>query len=365
MTVRTDLGMALDPVLNRVVVVAEQVVDRFPLFADPVSGRWTTSRRGAWTGGFWVGLWWLRVAALERDEVAMLGRGEVAMLGRGEQQVARVWTARLAPRAGDDTATRGMIFWYGAGSGYRLTGDPVAAEVATLGRGALAAAFDGGQQLVPFGSGFDAPHQPASGSRAVIDPLAGIVALLADGPPDLRPLARAHAARHVELCLAPDGAVHPEVSLPSGPAAASGWARGQAWGMLGFAVAARDAGPEFAEPARRSATWWLERVHPGETPHAALADPTSPLDTSAAAIAAAALLTLAAAGGPGAAEYHAAAVGTVEHLVERHLRADGVLGDGCYDHTQGLAPAHELVWGSYFLAATLAVLSGRVDETPW
>ncbi len=349
MIIRADLGTALDPVLNRVAVVAEQVADRFPLYADPESGHWITSRRSGWTGGFWAGLWWLRVAALGRDEL----------------QVARAWTARLAPRAGDDTATRGMIFWYGAGSGYRLTGDPAAAEVATLGRGALACAFDGGQQLVPFGSAFDTPDRPAPGPRAVIDPLAGIVALLADGPPDLLPLARAHAARHVELCLDPDGAVHPEVSLSSGRAAASGWARGQAWGMLGFAVAARDAGAEFAEPARRSAGWWLERVHPDAVPHAALADPTSPVDTSAAAIAAAALLTLAAADGPDAGGYHAAAVGTVEHLLERYLRAGGVLSGGCYDHTRDLAPAHELVWGSYFLAAALAVLSGRIDETPW
>jgi unsaturated chondroitin disaccharide hydrolase len=148
MIVRADLGTALDAVLNRVAVIAEQVVDRFPLFADPGSGHWTTSRRGSWVGGFWAGLWWLRVAAL--------GRGwEWA-----ELQVARIWTARLAPRAGDDTASRGMTFWHGAASGYRLTGDPVAAKVATLGRDALAAAFDGGQQLVPFGSAFDAPDRP-------------------------------------------------------------------------------------------------------------------------------------------------------------------------------------------------------------
>lgn len=359
MIARTDLGTALDSVLNRVAVVAEQVADRFPVFAEPASGQWFTSRRGTWTGGFWTGLWWLRVAALGRDE-----------------QVARGWTERLAPRAGDDTATRGMTFWYGAGSGYRLTGDPVAAGVAALGRGALVAAFSSGQQLVPFGSAFppaqasgqapgQASGQPASEPRAVIDPLAGIVALIAGGPPGLRPLARAHAARHVELCLTPGGAIRPEVSLRTGRSTGSGWARGQAWGMLGFAVATRDIGTEFAEPARRSADWWLTRVRPSKAPHAALADHTSPVDTSAAAIAAAALLTLAAVGGPGAAGYHAAAVGTVEHLVERHLRADGALGDGCYDHSRGVATAHELVWGSYFLAATLAVLSGRVGETPW
>ncbi|MGQ0776222.1 MAG: glucuronyl hydrolase [Pseudonocardiales bacterium] len=364
------LDMALELVLDRVGRVAEQVDDRFPLFADPTTGQWTTSRRGSWTGGFWAGLWWLRVA----------------VLGDGESAVARAWTRRLAPRAADDTATRGMTFWYGAGSGYRLTGDLVAAEVATLGGAALAAAFDFRHQLVPFGSAFDRPGRPPR-PRAVIDPLAGVVALLCGGAAaraGRRQLARAHAARHVELCLSPNGAVRSEVALRAsgggsaragrgerarvprgGGAAGRPWARGQAWGMLGFAVAARDLDAEFAEPARRCAAWWLEQVGAGGIPHAVLADPICPLDTSAAAIAAAALLTLAALGGPGSAEQHAAAVCTVENLVEHHLRDNGVLGEGCYDHTRDLAPAHELVWGTYFLAATLAVLSGRVEQTPW
>lgn len=356
--VQTDLDAALDRVLDRIGRIAEQVDDRFPLFADPTTGQWTTSRRGSWTGGFWAGLWWLRVA----------------VLGVGESAVARAWTRRLAPRAADDTATRGMTFWYGAGSGYRLTGDLVAAEVATLGSGALAAAFDSRHQLVPFGSAFDRPDQSPR-PRAVIDPLAGVVALLSGGAAaraGLRPLARAHAARHVELCLSPEGAVRSEVALrlarggsARAPVGGRRWARGQAWGMLGFAVAARDLDAEFAEPAQRSAAWWLDHVGPGEIPHAVLADPICPLDTSAAAIAAAALLTLAALGGPGSAKQHAAAVRTVENLVERHLRDNGVLGEGCYDHTRDLAPAHELVWGTYFLAATLAVLSGRVEQTPW
>jgi unsaturated chondroitin disaccharide hydrolase len=311
-----------------------------------------TSGRGSWTGGFWAGLWWLRAAVLGGDEAA----------------VARGWTSRLIPRGGDDTATRGMTFWYGAGSGHRLTGDPLAAQVAALGRAALAASFDTEHRLVPFGRAFDPPDQPARAPRAVIDPLAGIIALLTDpttADPETRSLARRHAGRHLELCLAPDGAVRPEVALPGGPATRHGWARGQAWGLLGFAVAARDLDTGFTEPARRAATWWLDRVPPGRTSHAVLGDPTSPEDTSAAAIAAAALLTLGGLGGPGAAEHRAVATGTVAHLVERHLRADGVLGGGCYDHTRGLAPAHELVWGTYFLAATLAVLSGRVADCPW
>jgi unsaturated chondroitin disaccharide hydrolase len=349
---RTDLDVALNRVLDRTARTAEQVGDRFPLFADPADGQWTSSRRGSWIGGFWVGLCWLRAA----------------LLGGAEPDRARVWTRRLVPRAADDTATRGMTFWYGAGSGHRLTGDLVAAEVAAHGSGAVAAAFEPAHRLVPFGSAFDAPDRPARGPRAVIDPLAGIVALLCGSAPireGLAPVACAHATRHVELCLSADGGVHPEVELATGRAKERGWARGQAWGMLGFAVAARDLGAEFAEPARRSAAWWQERVDPAATPHTVLADPTSPVDTSAAAIAAAALLTLADLGGPDSAEHHAAAVSTVENLVQRHLRDDGVLGDGCYDHTAGVAFAHELMWGTYFLAATLAVCSGKVSRTPW
>lgn len=349
--VRTDLGVALDRVLGRVGRVGEQVGDRFPLFADP-GGRWTCSRRGSWTGGFWAGLWWLRVV----------------LQGGAEWDVARTWTERLAPRVADDTATRGMTFWYGAGSGYRLTGDLVAGEVAALGSGALSAAFDPAHRVVPFGSAFDPADRPTRAPRAVIDPLAGIVALLAGGAAaraGLRPMARAHAARHVELCLSADGSVYSEVDLCSGRAEGRGWARGQAWGMLGFAVAARDLDAEFAEPARRSAAWWRERIGPGRTPHATVADPASPPDTSAAAIASAALLTLAGLGGPDAAEQQAAAVETVEHLVDRHLRPDGALGEGCYDHTTGVAPAHELIWGTYFLAAVLAALSGKLTRTPW
>lgn len=347
----TDLEGALHRLLRRAGRVAEQVGDRFWLFTDPGTGQCTSSRRGSWTGGFWAGLWWLRAA-----------------VGGAGADPARAWTRRLAPRAADDTATRGMIFWYGAGIGRRLTGDPVAAETAALGGAAVAAAFDPGHRLVPFGTAFDPADAPARAPRAVIDPLAGIVALLCDpatAPPGLRPLARAHAERHVELCLAADGGVHAEARLPAGPVSGRGWARGQAWGMLGLAVAARDLDAGFAEPARRSAAWWLERADPGATPHAVLADPASPVDTSAAAIAAAALLTVAALGGPESGAQHDAALRTVAHLVDRHLRPDGMLGEGCYDHTRAVAPAHELVWGTYFLAAALAVLSGKVAAAPW
>ena len=54
---------ALAGILERVRRTAAEVGPRFPLYADPDTGRWTTTSRGSWTGGFWAGLRWLRAVA--------------------------------------------------------------------------------------------------------------------------------------------------------------------------------------------------------------------------------------------------------------------------------------------------------------
>ncbi|MFJ3583434.1 hypothetical protein ACIPPS_14535 [Streptomyces sp. NPDC090127] len=89
---------ALDAVLDRVPLTHAEVGSRFPLFAAPDSARWTTTARGSWTGGFWAGLLWLRA-----------GRTGDA---RDREAAARC-TGRLAAWADADTATRGLILWYG------------------------------------------------------------------------------------------------------------------------------------------------------------------------------------------------------------------------------------------------------------
>ncbi|MEJ8641349.1 hypothetical protein WKI68_07435 [Streptomyces sp. MS1.HAVA.3] len=54
------LGQALADAIERVAVTGAAVGSRFPLYAEPGDGRWTTTGRGSWTGGFWAGLLWLR-----------------------------------------------------------------------------------------------------------------------------------------------------------------------------------------------------------------------------------------------------------------------------------------------------------------
>ncbi|GGJ83073.1 glucuronyl hydrolase [Pilimelia anulata] len=369
---------ALGAVLGRVDAVEAAVGERFPLYAA-AGGDWLTSRRGSWTGGFWVGCLWVRAA--------VTGSGR-------HRHAARRWTGRLAERAGDDTVTRAMTFWHGAAVGALLCGDDLAESVALAGARALVGAFDARYGAVPVGTAFTRDPRP----RVGIDALGAVVALLgwaADrGMAGADGVGRAHAGTTVRLLLADDGRVGPEMALPraaagrtggresggdpGGPAGvghspgadgrAGGWARGQAWGVLGTANAARR-WPEFAGPARRAAAYWRRRTTPGVAPPAYLsAEPpgAGPVDTSAAVIAAAGLWTLAdaAAGSP---PVDVAPDGEEVHLarlVARHLRG-GALLDGCYDADRGIATAHELIWGDHFLLALLARATGRVRVPLW
>jgi unsaturated chondroitin disaccharide hydrolase len=347
-----DLDAAVTALLRRAAVVADQVGDRFPLYADPVSGGWVSTRRGSWTGGFWSGWWWLRAAVTGLS---------------ADRNTALEWTHRLVPRAGDDTVTRGMTFWYGAGVGHRLCGDVAARRVALDGAVALAAGFDGGLGLIPVGTAFGADATP----RAAVDALAGTVSLLgwtADaGRYELERLARCHTGRHMLLLVDDHGRVRPKVTLrPDGTAVEEDgppevWARGQAWGVLGLSVAARRWGGGYADVARRVAQWWLDNMGT-RVPAAVLGRSGAPVDTSAAAIAAAGLITLSSVTGDG---FDEAAREIVAALVVDHLDTDGVLRNGCYDLAGGVATRHELVWGSYFLGAVLTVLTGRVERHPW
>src|SRR5262245_15180911 len=54
---------AIARMLVRVRDTAAQVKEGFPHWADPETGRWTTTPDGDWTGGYWIGMLWLAAAA--------------------------------------------------------------------------------------------------------------------------------------------------------------------------------------------------------------------------------------------------------------------------------------------------------------
>ncbi|MFI9118343.1 sugar ABC transporter permease [Streptomyces bikiniensis] len=354
---RAAAEAAAAAVIRRTRSTAEEVGDRFPLYADPADGRWTSTRRGSWTGGFWAGLLWL-------------GAGRAGDDGTAARR-AREVTARLRDRARDDTDTRALTFWYGAAQGHLRHGDAAAARVADEGAGALVAAAHPRYGVVPAGTALGRGERGAS--ELTVDSAAAVIALLCwagreRGRTGAEELARRHAAAVRDRCLEKDGGIRPGVRLDGAPdeAPAGTWARGQAWGVLALTTAARafgDAlgkgcGDGYRDAALLAADHWLRRA--GDTvPPWSFADPDGLRDTSAAAITAQALLELAElTPGPHGRALEEAATRLLGRLVSHHLR-DGGLLDGCYDPASGTAVAHELVWGDHFLLSALLRLIDR------
>ncbi|MGW7332226.1 sugar ABC transporter permease, partial [Streptomyces sp. NPDC054840] len=313
---------------------------------------------------FWAGLLWLRARYTE---------------DAADRRTAAACTARLEPWVRADTATRGLILWYGTAP---AADDAEATELQGLGARAVLAAYDRELGLVPWGDALGGPRLLAR-----VDGVPGTVPLLAGAGPQGATAAAAHLHRHLDLCLgAHSGARAAGTLTPASRFDAvagwqprsdppPGWSRGRAWLLL--AVADALLRPDLALPgsaARLDAAAELlatgaESGAGGLVPAADAGRPDGPRDTSAAAITAVALLKLARVPGPRAAGYAYRAEAILRRLAERHVsgpdsgRPPGMLLDGCYDAGKELAVRHELVWGDFFLALGLAAVHGVVDIT--
>jgi unsaturated chondroitin disaccharide hydrolase len=349
----------------------------FPHYGDPRTGRWTTSPDGDWTGGHWVGMLWL---AAHRTGDARYRR------------VAERWAERLRTRVDSETVFRGFLFWYGAAQGAALCDSDPAREVAVAGARGLATLFDPTAGAIPLGrSAEEASDVGRTDANVDCVCLIRLMSWAADvtGDATLRDIGVSHARRHIEFCVRDDGSVVQSATFDAstgdvlrrythkGSSDDSTWARAQAWGMLGYAIAAatEEQEPVFLATAQRTADWWLAHVPEDRVAYwdfDVAVDPQTPRDTSGTAIAAAALLKLAALveDERQRSRYRLAAEETVAALIARHLTpaaaADappGILTDGCYNQRIGLATSNELIWGSYYLYEALHVLAGHVSPT--
>lgn len=342
-----------------------------PHYADPRTGKWTTSPDGDWTGGHFVGQLWL--AAGSDDHY---------------QDTAREYSARLDGRTDSPTVFRAFLFHYGAALGGHLLDDPTAWASAERGAHGLFTSYNPVAGIIPLGTAAEEAHSIGD-TETSIDAVGAVSALLsavADraGDPAMREAAVAHARRHIDLCVRADGSVCQSGSFDpatgelvrryshKGYSRSSTWARAQAWAMLAFTMSARwlPGHPEFLDTAVAVADWWFAHIPEDLVAFWDFNDPDIPdvpKDTSASAIAAAALLKLGALM-PDGDKYREPAVRTVDALVAGYLRpvpglpdTIGVLGSGCYNKRIGLATDNELVWGDYYLTEALAVLDGDLD----
>jgi unsaturated chondroitin disaccharide hydrolase len=360
-----DEGLGL--VLRRTESTLEQVEreDIFPHAAPSSTGVWEGTREGKWTSGFWAGMLWQRAA--------MTGRAEDAVTASG-------WTLRLAPYLAHQTHDIGFVFSSSAVLGWEIGQVPECRDLALLAADRLASMVNPAVGVIPVG----AQAEIAAGLDDVtIDCMVNLPLLWwawkTTGESRFLEIALSHAERTAAWHVKEDGRIVQSTHFDrrtgqvtkqethQGSAAQGCWARGQAWGIYGFAAAYLATGEaRFLEIADRTATYYFRRAGDDLIPYYCFDDPSRPdipRDSSAAAITSAGLWILA---------EHAQdpihrqrsrdrAVALLSALLTDWVtprnpedgRPPGMLLHGCYNKNAGWNTDHELIWGDYYLLESL------------
>lgn len=354
---------------------ADQVRANLPVFgaAFPLpctrQGLYPTGINTDWTTGFYTGQCWL----------AWEATGDDCFRRAAEAQVGS-FAHRLEIGENLDHHDMGFLYTPSCVAGWKLTHNETARAAALAAARRLLGRYrEKGQFLQAWGRVGD----PAE-YRLIIDCLLNVPLLHwageETGDPAFARAAAAHTATAAATLFRPDGStahtcyIDPATGRPGrvvtaqGYRADSAWARGQAWGIYGMALACRRAeSPAYLETARRTARFFLARLPADHLPYWDLVFQTGPepRDSSAAAIAVCGLYELlphlpAAA----AAQARAAADAMLLALMERCTApaptpGGGLLAHGVYckasphNTVQDYGVDEANLWGDYFYMEAL------------
>lgn len=336
--------------------------DRFPTIGQ--GSGYALGANDNWLAGFWTGLLWLVYAAT--------GDGDV----RAHAESLLPTFARRLDEQVHITHDLGFLFTLSARAQWQLARDEAARQLALRAAAELVRRYrPAGCYLQAWGAVADA----VEGGRAIVDTMMNLPLLFwaarEMGERGCHDAAAAHADTTRRHLLRPDGASYhtfffdQETGAPLGPRTHQGyaddslWARGQAWAIYGFALAAEWTGDRLLlDAASRAARCWLAELLPGSVPPWDLRLPDSAAhypDSSAGAIAAAGLLRLARlAEDQAAGEFRAAGLALVDTLVDNCFELQpesvGLLRHGTYHVAKGLGLDTYLICGDYFFLEALA-----------
>ncbi len=271
---------------------------RHPSHTDPATGRWVlgpqyTSRRW-WTSGYFAGKLWL-LYELTGDHFW--------------REHARLYTDDLKPEmtySGDHDT--GLKIFTSFGNAFRLLQSQPDSRVVITGAQTLSTRFDSRIGAIKSWE----PWEPWDWNYPVIiDNLMNLEILFwvseFTGNERLGEIAEQHALTTLKHHIRDDGSHYHIVDFDAageprwkgtvqGYGPESTWARGQAWGIYGFAMAYRFTGrEEFADASRKMAGYFLEHLPNDGVPFYDFLDPAIPnttKDASASAVAASGLIEL-------------------------------------------------------------------------
>jgi unsaturated chondroitin disaccharide hydrolase len=323
-----------------------------------------------WTNGFWTGMLWL----------AFQLRGEPRHTDAATRQIES-FAARVEHRIVVDHHDLGFLYTLSCTSGWRLTGDQAARTAALEAAALLLSRYDPVARVIQaWGDLCD----PAQRGRMIIDCNLNLPLLwwAAAETGDLRyaNAASAHVAQAARYLVRPDYStfhtfyMDTETGDPrfgsthQGFSDQSCWARGQAWGIYGFALAFRHTDDlAYLTLAGHLADYMLDRL-----PNDGIccwdlifAGDEDMRDSSAAAIAICGLLELAgslSASDPARARYANAAARMLVELDRAYLApmtgSNGILAHGVYHWPNGVGVDECCIWGDYFYLEALMRLRG-------
>jgi unsaturated chondroitin disaccharide hydrolase len=343
---------------------------QFPTVGE--GARYQLTGNDNWLTGFWPGMLWLAYAATGDENLRDHAK---ACLPSFEE--------RLEKRV-HINHDLGFLFTLSARAQWQATGDRDARDLA------LRAARELVQRYRPQGRYVQAwgkVGDPEEGGRIIVDTMMNLPLLFWGSEqtrdPRYRQAAREHAETSLRHLVRPDGATYhtffldQETGEPIGPRTHQGyaddslWARGQAWAIYGFALAAEWCGePRFLEASRRAARRFVAELPPDGVPLWDLRLPEDAPhypDSSAGAIAAGGMLRLARLDDEGEeGEFHSSARVILDSLVPRCFEtrpeAQGLLRHGTYNAHKGWGVDTYFICGDYFFLEALSALEGKAPD---
>jgi unsaturated chondroitin disaccharide hydrolase len=348
------------------------VDDRYEL--RPAFGGIPLGGNRGWTTSFRTGMLWLAWELSGDEDYREAARVDAADFER-----------RVRAEEDLDTHDLGFLYTLSTVAAWRLVGDPRARDASLLAADHLMRRF-----LEPAGiiQAWGDLSDPAQRGRTIIDSLMNMPLLTwaheQTGEERFADAVVRHTAQLREHILRPDDSTFHTFywdaetgealrgGTEQGAADESCWARGQAWGIYGFAMNYAVTGDErLLEASRRCTEYFLRHLPADEVPFWDLvyADGSdAPRDSSAAAIAVCGLLELAKVetDAAAAAEWTARAHSILASLIANYTpvnaeESDALILHSVYDLPKDNGVDEGTLWGDYFYLEALM----RVARPEW
>lgn len=318
-----------------------------------------------WTEGFWTGILWLLYE--DTNEEKYLSALETLL---------RTFQERLDQNIGLNTHDIGFLYSLSTLAGYKITGNKKALELSVRAADRLMERYSAKAQIIQAWGNLEDPKEKG---RMIIDCLMNLSLLYniseITGEKKYKEAAEHHAKQAQKYLVREDYSTYHTYYMnvdtgepikgvtAQGYSDNSAWARGQAWGVYGFALSYAHTGDKtFLETASRIADYYLERLPEDFVPYWDLyfQEGDEYRDSSSAGILACGLLELSKhlpVSDPRKKEYEETAVQIVKSLFENYTTekdlSNGIIKHGVYAIPFHVGVDECCIWGDYFYVEAL------------